>query len=172
MIDPLAVMCQSQLFGLYRFSGVERLKDKAAAAAQAILEPGIATDGGQQMSRQQFGTFVRRFAAASGLSFSAITDFLLVVPVFDYDPAFMDPGKPKSHPAHYCCQRIMVAGISRCIRHLKVSTQFQLVALDMATPHQNSLWAGPGTVHVLAHVVVWLTVILKLYQQHAGLQHA
>ncbi|KAL3158271.1 hypothetical protein ABBQ38_010519 [Trebouxia sp. C0009 RCD-2024] len=78
--------------GLYRFSGVEKLKDKAAAAAQAILEPGIATDGGQQMSRQQFGTFIRRFAAASGVSFSAITDFLLVVPVFDYDPAFMDPG--------------------------------------------------------------------------------
>lgn len=75
-----------------RFSGVEKLKDKAAAAAQAILEPGIATDGGQQMSREQFGTFVRRFAAASGLSFSAITDFLLVVPVFDYDPAFTDPG--------------------------------------------------------------------------------
>lgn len=68
------------------------MKDKAAAAAQAILEPGIATDGGQQMSRQQFGTFIRRFAAASGLTFSAITDFLLVVPVFDYDPAFMDPG--------------------------------------------------------------------------------
>lgn len=90
----LRAKCRRQLFGLYRFSGVERLKDKAAAAAQAILEPGIATDGGQQMSRQQFGTFVRRFAAASGLSFSAITDFLLVVPVFDYDPAFMDPGEP------------------------------------------------------------------------------
>ena len=73
---------------------MEKLKDKAAAAAQAILEPGIATDGGQQMSRQQFGTFIRRFAAASGLTFSAITDFLLVVPVFDYDPAFMDPGMP------------------------------------------------------------------------------
>ena len=80
-----------------RFSGVEKLKDKAAAAAQAILEPGIATDGGQQMSRQQFGIFIRRFAAASGVSFSAITDFLLVVPVFDYDPAFMDPGEPV-HP--------------------------------------------------------------------------
>ena len=76
------------------------MKDKAAAAAQAILEPGIATDGGQQMSRQQFGTFVRRFAAASGLSFSAITDFLLVVPVFDYDPAFMDPGEPDPWLAH------------------------------------------------------------------------
>lgn len=75
-----------------RFSGVEKLKDKAAAAAQAILEPGIATDGGQQMSRKQFGLFIRRFAAASGLTFSAITDFLLVVPVFDYDPAFTDPG--------------------------------------------------------------------------------
>jgi len=75
-----------------RFSGVEKLKDKAAAAAQAILEPGIATDGGQQMSREQFGLFIRRFAAASGLTFSAITDFLLVVPVFDYDPAFTDPG--------------------------------------------------------------------------------
>lgn len=78
--------------GLYRFSGVEKLKDKAAAAAQAILEPGIATDEGQQMSREQFGLFIRRFAAASGVSFSAITDFLLVVPVFDYDPAFTDPG--------------------------------------------------------------------------------
>lgn len=78
--------------GLFRFSGVEKLKDKAAAAAQAILEPGIATDDGQQMSREQFGVFIRRFAAASGLSFSVITDFLLVVPVFDYDPAFTDPG--------------------------------------------------------------------------------
>ncbi len=78
--------------GCYRFSGVEKLKDKAAAAAQAILEPGIATDGGQQMSREQFGLFIRRFAAASGVTFSAITDFLLVVPVFDYDPAFTDPG--------------------------------------------------------------------------------
>ncbi|DBB17854.1 hypothetical protein WJX82_011681 [Trebouxia sp. C0006] len=78
--------------GLFRFSGVEKLKDKAAAAAQAILEPGIATDGGQQMSREQFGLFIRRFAAASGVTFSAITDFLLVVPVFDYDPAFTDPG--------------------------------------------------------------------------------
>ena len=72
---------------------MERLKDKAAAAAQAILEPGIATDDGQQMSREQFGVFIRRFAAASGLSFSAITDFLLVVPVFDYDPAITDPGE-------------------------------------------------------------------------------
>lgn len=79
-----------------RFSGVEKLKDKAAAAAQAILEPGIATDGGQQMSREQFGTFIRRFAAASGLTFSVITDFLLVVPVFDYDPAFTDPGAPSA----------------------------------------------------------------------------
>ena len=78
---------------LCRFSGVEKLKDKAAAAAQAILEPGIATDGGQHMSREQFGLFIRRFAAASGFTFSAITDFLLVVPVFDYDPAFTDPGK-------------------------------------------------------------------------------
>lgn len=72
---------------------MEKLKDKAAAAAQAILEPGIATDDGQQMNREQFGVFIRRFAAASGLSFSAITDFLLVVPVFDYDPAFTDPGE-------------------------------------------------------------------------------
>lgn len=78
---------------------MEKLKDKAAAAAQAILEPGIATDGGQQMSRQQFGIFIRRFAAASGVSFSAITDFLLVVPVFDYDPAFMDPGEPVDPPS-------------------------------------------------------------------------
>lgn len=81
---------------------MEKLKDKAAAAAQAILEPGIATDGGQQMSRQQFGTFIRRFAAASGVSFSAITDFLLVVPVFDYDPAFMDPGEPVDRPPPPC----------------------------------------------------------------------
>lgn len=71
---------------------MEKLKDKAAAAAQAILEPGIATDGGQQMNREQFGIFIKRFATASGLTFSAITDFLLVVPVFDYDPAFTDPG--------------------------------------------------------------------------------
>ena len=96
VLEKLYPLSQS-LFALWsgcRFSGVEKLKDKAAVAAQAILEPGIATDGGQQMSRQQFGTFVRRFAAASGLSFSVITDFLLVVPVFDYDPAFMDPGEP------------------------------------------------------------------------------
>ena len=85
-----------------RFSGVEKLKDKAAAAAQAILEPGIATDDGQQMSREQFGVFIRRFAAASGLSFSVITDFLLVVPVFDYDPAFTDPGKLGNHALPLC----------------------------------------------------------------------
>lgn len=85
---------------------MEKLKDKAAAAAQAILEPGIATDGGQQMSREQFGLFIRRFAAASGVTFSAITDFLLVVPVFDYDPAFTDPGMHMHDTAYKCMQQL------------------------------------------------------------------
>ena len=88
---------------------MEKLKDKAAAAAQAILEPGIATDGGQQMSREQFGLFIRRFAAASGVSFSAITDFLLVVPVFDYDPAFTDPGMHMLDTLFRCMHRLAKA---------------------------------------------------------------
>ncbi len=116
LLHQILAECMVNCGGCCRFSGVEKLKDKAAAAAQAILEPGIATDGGQQMSREQFGLFIRRFAAASGVTFSAITDFLLVVPVFDYDPAFTDPGMHMHDTL--CMQRLVKSLFPRagCIR--------------------------------------------------------
>ena len=75
-----------------RFSKVENLKDQAAAAAQAILEPGMEGDSSKNMTREAFGTFMQRFASASGLSFKDLSNFLLVMPRYNFDVDLNDPG--------------------------------------------------------------------------------
>ena len=75
-----------------RFSKVENLKDRAAAAAQAILEPGMEGDSSKNMTREAFGTFMQRFASASGLSFKDLSNFLLVLPRYNFDVDLNDLG--------------------------------------------------------------------------------
>eukprot|EP00891_Asterochloris_glomerata_P009222 jgi/Astpho2/9222/Aster-07179 len=83
---------QELCLGLFRYSKVENLKDRAAAAAQAILEPGMEGDSSKNMTREAFGTFMQRFASASGLSFKDLSNFLLVMPRYNFDVDLNDPG--------------------------------------------------------------------------------
>ena len=50
-------------------------------------------DSSKNMTREAFGTFMQRFASASGLSFKDLSNFLLVMPQYNFDVDLNDPGE-------------------------------------------------------------------------------
>ena len=62
-------------------------------------------ESSKSMTREAFGTFMQRFASASGLSFKDLSNFLLVMPRYSFDVDLNDPGGDGSWLL-FCCHHI------------------------------------------------------------------
>ena len=58
-----------------------------AASEQRTKSMMYSIPGNDDMDRATFGRFVEDFAKASGVSFADLADYLLVVPLHEFDPA-------------------------------------------------------------------------------------
>ena len=73
-------------------------------------------DSSKNMTREAFGTFMQRFASASGLSFKDLSNFLLVMPRYNFDVDLNDPGRNGSWLICYAVTTLRLLRLAPALR--------------------------------------------------------